>query len=764
MNIERVLQITIAVLAAMATLLLGMGSGSLALPLAAIFAAASSLYVTDRYGWVYLNRNIANLAAVTAVLISIHDFFQLERERQLLAIAYLLIYLQIVLLYQRKTIRIYWQLLMLSLLQVVVAAALNFGLQFGILLAIYMFLALFALRLFFIVREQARCRLAGRAEGLDPKNHCREKGSPEDAGFRVGLAAGVLRQGIATLALTFLAFLLLPRAGDGKIATQTLSPRIVGFTETIRLGDLGMAIENTQPVMRVWLLDAKTQQPFRLVGEPLFRGTVVDRYENGTWSLAGSQNMRNENFSLKNASREMTRQRIKMDPLREPTLFAIYSPAVVEQSTPVAFNPRKQQLLRTTAPNARLEIVLATDGIRFRRQRAIEPLGRFDRVRGEQLLQPFGRAAQERTSRTRLQDLSELATEILRNADLPEADFIGRARALERFLKNSNDFEYRLTAATRDPAVDPIVDFLTENREGHCEYFSSALTLMLRSQGIKARMVIGFSGGEWNALGGYYQVRQKHAHSWTEAFIPPAQLAEMPRGGWLRLDPTPAQAAFSNAAATNVFSRYYQQLRNYGEFLWSSYVIELNAKRQQETIYAPLASSGRLLGKLLSPQFWKEELPGSVAVPPGSGSTAWLLAKTLLLLLAVLLAVCGVVWIFRRITRSRSGGPAEQALQAWHPLVVPFYKHYEKILRRHGLTRTVAQTPQEFATVIANRFANSPELCGLADLPPQIVATYYRICYGGRLLGGEQLAQLGERLHQLAAALKANARQRSGRR
>ena len=167
MNIERVLQITIALLAAMATLLLGMSSGSLALPLAAIFAAASSLYVTDRYGWVYLNRNIANLAAVTAVLISIHDFFQLERERQLLAIAYLLIYLQIVLLYQRKTIRIYWQLLMLSLLQVVVAAALNFGLQFGILLAIYMFLALFALRLFFVVREQARCRLPGRAEGLE---------------------------------------------------------------------------------------------------------------------------------------------------------------------------------------------------------------------------------------------------------------------------------------------------------------------------------------------------------------------------------------------------------------------------------------------------------------------------------------------------------------------------------------------------------------------------------------------------------------------
>ena len=134
----------------MATLLLGMSSGNLVLPLVAIFAAASSLYVTDRYGWIYLNRHIANLAAVAAVLVSVHDFFQLQRERQLLAIAYLLIYLQIVLLFQRKTIRIYWQLLMLSLLQVVVASALNFGLRFGMLLSLYMFIALFAMFLFFI--------------------------------------------------------------------------------------------------------------------------------------------------------------------------------------------------------------------------------------------------------------------------------------------------------------------------------------------------------------------------------------------------------------------------------------------------------------------------------------------------------------------------------------------------------------------------------------------------------------------------------------
>ena len=64
MNIERTLQITIAILTALGTLLLGMGSGNVILPVVAIFVAATSLYFTDQVGWIRLNRNVASAAAL----------------------------------------------------------------------------------------------------------------------------------------------------------------------------------------------------------------------------------------------------------------------------------------------------------------------------------------------------------------------------------------------------------------------------------------------------------------------------------------------------------------------------------------------------------------------------------------------------------------------------------------------------------------------------------------------------------------------------
>ena len=70
-----------------------------------------------------------------------------------------------------------------------------------------------------------------------------------------------------------------------------------------------------------------------------------------------------------------------------------------------------------------------------------------------------------------------------------------------------------------DPTLDPVVDFLVNRKAGHCEYFASALTLLLRSVGIPARMVNGFKGGDWNDLAQVLYVRQKHAHSWVEAYL-----------------------------------------------------------------------------------------------------------------------------------------------------------------------------------------------------------------------------------------------------
>ena len=118
-----------------------------------------------------------------------------------------------------------------------------------------------------------------------------------------------------------------------------------------------------------------------------------------------------------------------------------------------------------------------------------------------------------------LAGMREIALRIV--ADIDENDPIGRARALEAYLRDSTEFQYELQPVERDPGVDPVEDFVTRHRIGHCEFFASALALMLRQVGIPSRLVVGYKGGEWTDQS-YYLVRNLHAHAWVEAYIEPS--------------------------------------------------------------------------------------------------------------------------------------------------------------------------------------------------------------------------------------------------
>lgn len=83
------------------------------------------------------------------------------------------------------------------------------------------------------------------------------------------------------------------------------------------------------------------------------------------------------------------------------------------------------------------------------------------------------------------------------------------------------------------PAGADHVDwFLFTQREGYCDYFASAMVVMLRTQGIPARWVRGYAGGEFDAERGVYLVRENVAHSWPEVYFPGF--------GWERFEPTAA--------------------------------------------------------------------------------------------------------------------------------------------------------------------------------------------------------------------------------
>ncbi len=78
-------------------------------------------------------------------------------------------------------------------------------------------------------------------------------------------------------------------------------------------------------------------------------------------------------------------------------------------------------------------------------------------------------------------------------------------------------FTYSLIpSADRLDHLDPIEDFAANHRTGHCQYFASTLAMMLRSVGIPTRIVLGFRPAEFNDVGKYFVVRQRHAHAWVK--------------------------------------------------------------------------------------------------------------------------------------------------------------------------------------------------------------------------------------------------------
>lgn len=100
---------------------------------------------------------------------------------------------------------------------------------------------------------------------------------------------------------------------------------------------------------------------------------------------------------------------------------------------------------------------------------------------------------------------------------------------LQRF--RTEDFFYTLSPGTL--GAEPIDDFLFRTRQGFCEHYAAAFTLLARAGGLPARVVTGYQGGEWNPVGGYWVVRQSDAHAWSEVWLD---------GRWVRFDPTAAVA------------------------------------------------------------------------------------------------------------------------------------------------------------------------------------------------------------------------------
>ena len=129
-------------------------------------------------------------------------------------------------------------------------------------------------------------------------------------------------------------------------------------------------------------------------------------------------------------------------------------------------------------------------------------------------------------SPTMPQRVSDLAQRITGDAPTP----YDKAKAIETYLKTMT---YNLEIDPPPFNADGVDYFLFEQKEGYSEYFGSAMTVLLRTQGIPARLVTGYTVGDRVEDHDVFIVADSHSHAWSEVFFP--------NYGWIPFEPTPGE-------------------------------------------------------------------------------------------------------------------------------------------------------------------------------------------------------------------------------
>lgn len=799
MTLTRALQLNSAVLTLLACGVVALGQP--AEPLVPLLAAAVvliALGVTDFRGWLRLPKSAANLVAVAAVVWSLSGFLDKASEEQLITIAHMLCYLQIVLALQEKTRRVYWQLLVLGVLQIVVAAALDLGPHFALLLVLYAPLALAMLLL--LCLDQAAMQAARSSASPLPA----PRASPPASTARVLLhppcvlggsaACGdgwplaprlVFRQvGLlmaATLPFAVVFFYVTPRFSDSSwMGSRFSGGGWSGFQPEVRLSERGHVHLSNQTVMRVALWHRTDRRPVSMVDDPYFQGAVLVDYvhdrQGGRWLPAPAPRVRgprSEGGPVGLTASSLVVQDLVLEPTISHRIVAImpYLPLSGGFSDFGGLVPGPRLEPAGGVIPRQYRISLATPAIRAGRQlRAVPNPNRLqtdlDLYRHEVELYDALVIDRQRFPR-----LIEKAEAVLRQQQLTHASALDRALALERHFHVPGEYHYSLNLnVPRQSDLDPVEDFVANHRTGHCEYFASALVLMLRSQDIPARLVVGYKGGNYNAVGRYYVVQQRHAHAWVEAWlpaeeVPPLEVAGVPSdgGAWYRLDPTPGRESFV-ASREEGWSQPFLQAFDYCELLWRDYVLGLSRRQQEEMVFEPLTAQATVLPSWVesrSVQRWLRRWGGrlgwefSFGGPPREGGRRAFEGTVAVLVTGGLLLVLGAFHVTRLSWqrwfewRRQRGALRSSVHQA-----PAFYRQLERLLARLSLIRQPGQTPRELAEAACHLLRQTQAGRPAAELPPWIVAWYYQVRFGAARLDNRQAEAIEQALSELGQAVK----------
>jgi transglutaminase-like putative cysteine protease len=635
------------------------------------------------------------------------------------ALAHLIVFLSAVKLLQDKKDRDWIFLYLISFFEVLLAAGLSFSPVFLVTLSLYLLCSLSAIIAFEIQKSRKGIAAADTHLLVPPdsrifKNARGRIGRRNVEAHRLPFVALVLLFLIFVLAVPL--FLVAPRTGASALSRSGHAlTNFVGFSEEVTLGQIGDLKRDNAVVMHVRVEESQPGNLFR------WRGVALDEFTGHSWKKSPESrriavdsaeqqrlsDKRNDKslfqFGATSVLSRRTTQTIFLEPIESAVLFGATRPVAIQGDFPFVrvdadggMQTRKREFERmiykvfsdTTEPDAS---VLRADARPY-------SVGFARYLKLPETLDPR---------------IDALANAIVVNAHARNR--YDEAKAIEEHLQH----EYGYSLQMRAGGPDPLADFLFRVKAGHCEYFSTAMAVMLRSRGIAARVVNGFLPGEYNDAADAYTVRQSDAHSWVEVYFPESQ-------SWVTFDPTPSAGRTEpiNAGFAARLGKYAEAL----ELVWFQYVVGYDKQEQRSlatSLQSHLFEYRRSIAYAIS--FLRRTI---------SQHGAKIVLFGLAMIAAMLIALAAArVWRFgwRRALKFHADESKPETA------AVEFYQRLLVALSRRGLTRETNQTPLEFASDL--------------ELQPALTITraYNRVRFGGERLSENEIREIERELRRLEA-------------
>jgi transglutaminase-like putative cysteine protease len=594
------------------------------------------------------------------------------------ATVHLVLFVMVVRLFSAKRDRDYYFLAVISFLMVLAAAVLTVDSTFLLAFAAFMLMAVGTCILMEMRSSAAKAAVRANSFGDDL--------TQRKMAFSLAGASPLLAF-LIMLGATAI-FFVLPRISNGYLSAFARSGEIsTGFSDQVRLGQIGEIQQSNSLVMHIQI-DGDPHGSYDLK----WRGVTLNVFKDNTWSNPHAKHLVTNVGSgrfllLQNVARwRMLRPagpprpihyRVLMEPLASNVFFL--------------------------APTARLLLgnytLLSMDnGDAVFDLDPEHPVNRYEAT--SDLSQPgpgeLRTASYDYPPEILLNYLQlppvdrrvvSLAKEITASAD----NNYDKAAAVERYL--GTHFGYTLQLPRSVPR-DPIANFLFERKQGHCEYFASAMAIMLRTLGIPSRVVNGFRTGEFNDLTSQYLVRASNAHSWVEAYFPGY--------GWISFDPTPAAPAQMHRG----WSRSMLYLDAMASF-WREWVINYDAGHQYSLGREATRNSVKWFQQA---RHWaRRQHEALLAAARRTQRTVsdspakWGIAAAGIAALLLLGANARRLWRAMRNRRLAARPEKSPSLAA-----TIWYERMTRMLARKGWAKSPAQTPAEFLICIQDDAVREP--------------------------------------------------------